>query len=577
MLHRGVLKHLADTFLKFPTSTLVAYRSLIFPTTVTKKVFVLLIAMCCLANAQWHGNVVVLCDTSGDVSATMLPQIATDDAGGAFVCWQDNRNRHDYDVYAQYVDSSGKVKWQKDGIPIAALPAGQGYPRITEDGNGGAFIAWEDSRIYVDTYVYAQRVNKNGQFLWPNSGIKASDQDGLFISIHNDGKGGLFLGWVSGGIYNTYLQRLDSLGNRMWGDSGVQVTNRSGIIYPNGVSVTTDGAGGAIVAGAEGSDNDHQNMYVQRVDSSGKPLWQANGILLNDTTIHNGGPVITSDNNGGAIIEWADRTRNARVQRVNGSGNILWQQNGIELPVLNLNSAGGLGNTPDKYGGAIVGIRLRRHLIDPSGNKIWGDTGVAYSTNPNTLSSSQVSDGNGGVLIFAESQTNKGQLIAAQWIDKNGKIRFGKDGAQLAPYAVLPHQVFPGAVSDGKGGAVICWGEGDSQLVGSIYATRIDTSSFVTSVRSSRSVIPQEMQLYQNYPNPFNPSTTIEYVLPITAFVLVKVYDVLGREVATLVKERQVAGYHSIKFESNSIPSGAYFYEILTGNASHVKKMIIVR
>jgi hypothetical protein len=411
--------------------------------------------------------------------------------------------------------------------------------------------------------------------LWQSNGIKASNQAGLFISIKSDGRNGLLVGWSS--VYNAFVQRLDSLGNRMWGDSGIQVTNRPGNIYPNGVSITTDGAGGTIVAWAEGSDYSHANTYVQRVDSNGRPLWQANGILLNDTSIHNGGPYISSDNNGGAIIFWPEQTGSCRVQRVDGNGNILWQQKGIELPVLNLNSAGGEGNTPDKNGGAIVGGRLRRYSIDPCGNKVWGDTGVAYSTNPNTLSSSQVSDGNGGVLIFAESQTKKGQLIAAQWIDKNGKIRFGKDGAQLAPYAFLPHQVFPGAVPDGKGGAVICWGEGDSQLVGSLYATRIDTSSFVTSVRSKGSVMPQEMQLYQNYPNPFNPSTTIEYVLPITAFVIVKVYDVLGREVATLVKERQVAGYHSVKFDSNSIPSGVYFYKILTGNSSHVKKMMIVR
>jgi hypothetical protein len=75
-------------------------------------------------------------------------------------------------------------------------------------------------------------------------------------------------------------------------------------------------------------------------------------------------------------------------------------------------------------------------------------------------------------------------------------------------------------------------------------------------------------QLFQNYPNPFNPVTTIRYTLPKSEFVTLKIYDILGREVAVLVNERQTAGSYSIRFDANQLSSGLYFYKITAGDPS---------
>ncbi len=83
--------------------------------------------------------------------------------------------------------------------------------------------------------------------------------------------------------------------------------------------------------------------------------------------------------------------------------------------------------------------------------------------------------------------------------------------------------------------------------------------------------IPDDFELYQNYPNPFNPSTTINYHLPQNSFVTIKVYDVLGREVATLVNDYRPAGYYSVEFNASSggrLPSGIYIYTITANNPS---------
>jgi hypothetical protein len=89
--------------------------------------------------------------------------------------------------------------------------------------------------------------------------------------------------------------------------------------------------------------------------------------------------------------------------------------------------------------------------------------------------------------------------------------------------------------------------------------------------------IPGEYSLEQNYPNPFNPSTTIEYSLPQNGFVTLKVFNVLGKEVATLVNGQNEAGKHTINFDASALNSGVYFYKIKSGNFTETKKMILLK
>ncbi len=89
-------------------------------------------------------------------------------------------------------------------------------------------------------------------------------------------------------------------------------------------------------------------------------------------------------------------------------------------------------------------------------------------------------------------------------------------------------------------------------------------------------------QLYQNYPNPFNPSTKIKYSIPPnsngqTLNVKLVVFDVLGREVAKLVNEKQLAGNYEVTFDANRLSSGVYFYQLRAGNFVSTKKMILMR
>ncbi|MBC8043150.1 MAG: M6 family metalloprotease domain-containing protein [Rhizobacter sp.] len=90
-------------------------------------------------------------------------------------------------------------------------------------------------------------------------------------------------------------------------------------------------------------------------------------------------------------------------------------------------------------------------------------------------------------------------------------------------------------------------------------------------------VAPKTFELRQNYPNPFNPSTVINYQLSASSQVGLKVFDVLGREVATLVNERQAAGGYSVRFNAARLSSGVYFYRLVAGNFVQTKKMLLVK
>ncbi len=89
--------------------------------------------------------------------------------------------------------------------------------------------------------------------------------------------------------------------------------------------------------------------------------------------------------------------------------------------------------------------------------------------------------------------------------------------------------------------------------------------------------LPIAFKLYQNYPNPFNPTTTIQFNVPSSGFVSLKVYDVLGREVRTLVDKMEQPGNYTVTFNAGNLPSGVYFYMLEAGRFTAVKKMMVLK
>jgi len=99
--------------------------------------------------------------------------------------------------------------------------------------------------------------------------------------------------------------------------------------------------------------------------------------------------------------------------------------------------------------------------------------------------------------------------------------------------------------------------------------------NFVVGVEESDIIT--DYKLTQNYPNPFNPTTTLKYQLPASSKVTLKVYDVLGNEVATLLNEEKEAGTYEVMFEASNYSSGVYFYRLQAGSFVETKKMVLMK
>jgi hypothetical protein len=98
-----------------------------------------------------------------------------------------------------------------------------------------------------------------------------------------------------------------------------------------------------------------------------------------------------------------------------------------------------------------------------------------------------------------------------------------------------------------------------------------------STISEPKTDIPYKFDLIQNYPNPFNPSTMINYQLPMANDVELSIYNLLGQKVATLVSDRQAAGYYQVEWDASGYASGIYYYRLVAGEFIEMKKMVLLR
>ena len=116
------------------------------------------------------------------------------------------------------------------------------------------------------------------------------------------------------------------------------------------------------------------------------------------------------------------------------------------------------------------------------------------------------------------------------------------------------------------------------RVFGEPFLDSICTVQPQSSLSEDLEKLPVKYELKQNYPNPFNPLTNISYSIPVSGFVTVKIYDLLGKEIQTLVHEFQQAGNYSFNFDANTLTSGIYFYELRVGkDFAETRKMLFLK
>jgi hypothetical protein len=172
---------------------------------------------------------------------------------------------------------------------------------------------------------------------------------------------------------------------------------------------------------------------------------------------------------------------------------------------------------------------------------------------------------NGRIVGIVESQHQPGTLYAA---GEEGIIRSTDFGLTWQPYNnALPTRRLT---------SVIISPYGDTLFVSSETHGVLKVWNYVTGINEAFSR-PDIFELYQNYPNPFNPTTTIRFQIPTSSFVTLKVFDLLGREVATLVDEVMTPGSYERTFNGERLASGVYLYQLKAGAFVQTKKLLLLR
>jgi hypothetical protein len=271
------------------------------------------------------------------VSAASFPTIASDGGGGAIIAWQDSRNAS-FDIYAQRISAAGSPQWTTNGVPVCAAAGGQSSQQLVPDGAGGAVITWMDLRAGTQD-IYSQRVSSAGAPQWTTDGVAlcAATHDQWSPQIATDGAHGAIVTWFdqrSDGIHNDiYAQRVSATGTPMWMADGVALCAAPGDqLYP---MIATDSANGAIVTWQDQRvSNSH--IYAQRVNGSGATQWTTDGVQICAALYNENVPAIAPDGAGGAVLTWQDTRADGAnpdiyAQRVNSAGNPLWVTDGVAL------------------------------------------------------------------------------------------------------------------------------------------------------------------------------------------------------------------------------------------------------
>ncbi|MFH1198158.1 MAG: T9SS type A sorting domain-containing protein [bacterium] len=164
-------------------------------------------------------------------------------------------------------------------------------------------------------------------------------------------------------------------------------------------------------------------------------------------------------------------------------------------------------------------------------------------------------------------------------------------GGWLSPdYAASGSPLYPAGTSNGTGSFTITngnilvdemrvqiWDDPQTTLLLEYFFPVSFSFNVLTDVSDEVASIPTKFELMQNYPNPFNPATTICYQLPARSFVSLKIFSVVGNEVASLVDEEQTVGSYSVNFDASKFASGVYFYQLRAGNFYETKKLIVLK
>jgi photosystem II stability/assembly factor-like uncharacterized protein len=364
---------------------------------------------------------------------------------------------------------------------------------------------------------------------------------------------------VFAGTYNNGVFLTTDNGTT-WTEKGSGLTNKSVwslTVSGSNVFAGTDG-GGVFLSTNNGSEwtgvssGLPDNTTIYSLDVLGTNIFAGTGEGLFLTT-----------NNGASWTEADSGISSPSVRALAVSPNGTGGSNLFAASFVNVYLSTNNGTSWDNVSSGLPTNSLIQSLIVIGSNIFAGSSAGVYLSTDNGESWNEMNNGltDKQIWDFAASGTNlfAGTDDGVFVTTNNGSSWEGTEYDYLSVYAltISETQLFSG------GG------------LGRVY--RRPLSEMITDVELYSDRIPSAFYLGQNYPNPFNPTTKIKFAIPKSSFVNLKVYDVLGNEIATLLNEEKPAGLYKIDFDASGLSSGVYFYKLISGGFVETKKMILIR
>jgi len=399
-------------------------------------------------------------------------RVTTDGHHGAIIVWQDRRDGITDKLFIQRVAANGTLLWSEGGIPLALTPGYQYYPSIVEDGNGGAFIAWQDNRSGVGYDIYMQHVDGDGEMLLPDDGLAVCTAAGhqYYPTLVRGPGEEVIVAWQDkrAGNFDIYAQRVNTTGKALWGKNGALVCgSKADQVDP---VMTTDGSGGAIIAWTDYRHNSgFADIYTQKVNWNGGTAWELNGIAVSQASNNQWNPQVVSDGGGGVYVVWQDRRNSfydiVYAQKFDSLGTAAWLVNGLPMTDVEGNqyypraADDGLGGVvivwQDNRSGTDYDIYAQR--VNSGGQLLWSGSGREVSSAPaHQYYPRIVHQGNSFVIVWQDRRDGSFDIYA-QRLNISGENQWTSDGVAVTMSQF--DQYIPDLASDGLEGAVICWAD----------------------------------------------------------------------------------------------------------------------
>jgi len=565
----------------------------------------------------------------------------TDNSDNAVIAFSDIRAGGDFKVYAYLISPAGNFLWGANGVSLSTAVDMQPNPRITQTTDGYYIIAWPSlstpSKIAVQKLDAAGNKLYGNDPLYITSGtaeqytypVPVTGTNGSYI-IGFEGTTGSFPGLT----VHLYAQKYSSAGTPQWGSTPVTITNAGGFPFYETTNLITDENYGVVFVWYD--DRDANNLYstfVQRVDSSGTALFTPNGIEVSalSSNHHLNPDVVINPTTNEIYTFWIEQNTTQSLagisgQKLSSTGSKLWGNNGMIFKAMDSNTDLHMsakftnGNSYVyylEYIGASQNNLAKAFSVDGNGSFNWAGNIVTFSTVVSSKSRLVSDIYNNGVSVLAWSDgrqdaggiyaqniqanglfggivpvelisfygTQNGNQVDLQWQTATENNNSGFEVERASPSTTPCQEAWEKiAFVPGYGTTTEkhSYTFTDENLQPGIYHYRLKQIDYDGSCVYSDEVEVEvtsatEFALHQNYPNPFNPSTKISYQIPNSGNVTLKVFDLLGNEVATVVDEFKTVGSYKVDFNASTLPSGAYFYRLKSGSLIQTKKMLLIK